>query len=1111
MTNFITNSSEKLLKTRLSSLISKSNELKFLVGFFYFSGIRELYQAIHDNPDVKIKVLVGLNVDKTVYGINEYDHTESISGLEKVHQFMQSIKRTLPNEEFDKQDFYEQIKYFVELIKNNRLQIRKTYEPNHAKLYLFKLNEVGRSSMFITGSSNLTRPGLHKQQEFNVEISDYGCEDAESYFDQLWEEAIKITEDDVNKKRLISLIEKDTHVRNISPFEAYLLVLKTYLDSYIQKPIGNGLCELMKKNGYTPYQYQIDAVKQALAIIEQYNGVIIADVVGLGKSVIASMIGHELNTRGLIISPPGLVGDKNKAYGWKMYAEQFGLHNWEVRSLGEIEDIAENIHKYPDIEVVIIDEAHRFRNQDTQGYEHLKNVCRGRRVLLLTATPFNNKPSDILSLLELFTISKQSNITLDGNLKNRFRIFGGMFDRLSHILKNYNSPKESNRQKAQDYYNSIFGEGSIDLDKVRDRVKYLSTEIRNVIEPVTIRRNRIDLISHPIYKTEITTLSKLENPQEWFFSLTKNQSKLYDEVLTNYFADPDSGGRFTGAIYRPYFYELPPDGIDQESAKSRDISFLYTQQKNLYEFVRRMLVKRFESSFASFYASLHNIHRVNVSVLNFINRTGKYVLDRQLIEKMSEWDLDEIEVELLEYAQRLDFEKTTKKDQLYKVEDFVYREEFLNDIRKDIDLFDELIDKFDQLKMVENDPKIASLINELKKSFHQDKKRKIVVFSEYSDTVKHLAENIKPHYTDRVLVVDGNLSTSTARKIHLNFDAAADNQADDYDLLLTTDKVSEGFNLNRAGLIVNYDIPWNPVRVIQRVGRINRIGHKVFDSLYIANFFPTEQGATVVQSRTIAQNKMFLIHNTLGEDARIFDADETPQPAKLYQRLQRNPDELEEESFYITVQKLMLRYKKSHPEIVAALENFPKRVKVAKPGVEDCLFVFIRKTNLYIRSARLDQDGKPEISVEVLENILPTIQADPDTNRLELNPSFWERYQAAKDYREDRTVPLSDNSIEIKALNNITTIIQNPWGELIPLIDFLHLVKQDIADYGTLPEFTLRSLSQLKYSNDSQKNKSTTFIFRLQRSLGDGYAKALQSIPSQEEKQVIIAIENRSS
>src|SRR3990170_76678 len=578
MKNFITNHEAKNLKRRLIELIQKSEELKFLVGFFYFSGIRELYEGLKEKPDVNIKVLVGLNVDRTNFGLLEYaDQDKQLSDEERCYKFLQSVKKSLNSEDFDTQEFYQQVRFFIKLISENKLIIRKTYNPNHAKIYIFKLEEgqVGRKNLFITGSSNLTKAGITTQEEFNVEISDFGFEDAEDYFDHLWEEAVKITEDNVIKQRLIEVVEKETLVKDITPFEAFVLVLKTYLDSYEQKEVGQSLIKILEENGYKRYQYQLDAVKQALAIIEKNNGVIIADVVGLGKTIIACAVARELKKRGAVICPPGLVGDKNKNSGWKKYAEEFGMTNWEVRSLGDLENIAAFIQKTKDIEVIIIDEAHRFRNQDTKDYEYLKNICRDKIVILLTATPFNNRPGDILSLLKLFITPKKSSITLENNLVARFQAFKGIFDRLGYIKKYWNSTEEAKRRKALAYYEGLFEEKNINLDKIKQRSKYLAKQIRDVIEPVTIRRNRLDLQNNPYYKDEVKNLSKVANPKEWFFELTKAQSDFYDKIISVYFGDPEEGGQFKGAIYRPFEYEVEKKKIEGEKLTEKEIFSIF--------------------------------------------------------------------------------------------------------------------------------------------------------------------------------------------------------------------------------------------------------------------------------------------------------------------------------------------------------------------------------------------------------------------------------------------------------------------------------------------------------------------------------------------------------
>jgi len=565
LNNFITNSKTTSLKKRLLELIEKSKELKFLVGFFYFSGVKEIYEGLQKNPNTEIKILVGLNIDKTNKGIFEYAESgDNLSDEEKSYYFMEDIKKSINSDEFDNKEFYEQVNFFVDLIKKNKLTIRKTFEPNHSKLYIFKLveDQIGRSNLFLTGSSNLTRAGLTTQDEFNVEISDHGFDEAEKYFDDLWNLATKISEDEDTKTKLVQTIENETLIKKISPYEAFVLLLKVYLDSYEQKEISESLSELFIKNGYTPYKYQLDAVKQALAIVGNNNGVIIADVVGLGKSLIASAAAKELKKRGVVICPPGLIGDKNKKSGWTKYIEEFKLDNWEARSSGNLESVTEFLDKAKDIEVVIIDEAHRFRNQDTKDYELLKNICRDKIVLLLTATPFNNKPGDILSLLKLFITPKKSTITLENNLVDSFKIYKGLYDRLGDINKYHNSKNDDKKNKAIAYYNALFDTKNIDLKKVKEKSQYLAKQIKDVIEPVTIRRNRLDLQLNPYYKDEVKNLSKIKDPLEWFFELTKSQSEFYDKIISSYFGDPDEGGMFKGAIYRPFMYEVEQKKID---------------------------------------------------------------------------------------------------------------------------------------------------------------------------------------------------------------------------------------------------------------------------------------------------------------------------------------------------------------------------------------------------------------------------------------------------------------------------------------------------------------------------------------------------------------------
>ena len=1117
MSNFINNSGANTLKERVVSLIEKSQELKFLVGFFYFSGIRELYESLKKNPDVQIKVLVGLNVDGTIFGLVEGgEKRNDININEKTHQFFQSLKKSLNTENFDTEEFYEQVKFFLQLIQDGRLVMRKTYNPNHAKLYIFHLEDgqVGRKELFVTGSSNLTKAGLTTQEEFNVEISDYGVESANEYFDALWNEAIKITEDDAIKKKMVHLIENETLVKEITPFQAYILVLKTYLESFRKKEISISMVDLLKSRGYEPYQYQLDAVRQALSIIEQNNGVIIADVVGLGKSVNASMIAYELGERGVVICPPGLIGDRQKTTGWGKYVEEFNLRGWEVWSSGDLEGVSARLKRASDMEVVILDEAHRFRNEDTQDYEHLKNICRDRKVILLSATPFNNRPNDILSLLQLFIAPKKSLITLENNLKDRFRYFNADFDRLSFIRKNRNAADEKKQEKAISTYQGMFGSSVIDMQQVQERARYLSKQIRDVIEPVTIRRNRLDLKNNPAYREEVGKLSEIDNPIEWFYKLTSEQSSFYDEVLKEYFGSPEDGGKFRGAIYRPYEYEV--GGKDD---KSKQENLEYQSQRNLYDFMRRLVVKRFESSFGAFEQTVTNFLEINRIVRDFVGRTGKYILDRKLIQKMESFTEEEILEELKKFSERLEQSNLPKTNKVYDLETFEHPETFLADIDSDIRLFEGLLGRLKELGLTEKDPKTACILENIGAALTEaplpgEPRRKIIIFSEYVDTIQYLAPAFEKAFPGKTLVVAGDLGKQKIETINKNFDAAYKEESEDvYDVLLTSDRLSEGFNLNRAGTVINYDIPWNPVRVIQRVGRINRISKKVFDRLRIVNFFPTEQGADYVRVRQIAESKMYLIHNTLGEDSKIFDAEEEPTPAGLFSKLNQNPEALEEESFLTAMLRLYKEMGEKYPELLKELEEVPARVKVAKAHTENELVVFIRKGRMHARNISRSGEGKTDIQGIPIEDALPKVACEESAERIPFGDTFWRDYDGVKQY-EVRAVNLAESSVEAKASNMVNTLLQSDREELVPYKEFLRMIQEDIAEYGTLSLYTQRRIANLgdEYAKGTDDSwwALIAAISELRDTLGERYLDSEKERVKNTKQEVIIAIENRN-
>ncbi len=1134
MKNFITNAQEATLKKRLETLINHSQELKFLVGFFYFSGWQSLIDSLQKNSDSKLKILVGLSVDKI---ISQSFNAEKIT-LEvpiddsndsydnRFQNFLTSLSNGINQPNRDNETFYQQVEFFIECLENGRLQLRKTEQPNHAKLYLFCLHQQGielvnQNGCFITGSSNLTNSGLANQQEFNVEIKDYGFATAEQYFDELWEKAFIISEDDEYKDKIIDFFKNKSLFANVTPYEAYALVLKTYLDLQQAKEISPRIERILDNNGFEKYQYQLDAVQQAVGIIDNYNGVIIADVVGLGKSVIASMIAIHYDKRGLLICPPALMGDShNKDSGWYEYLQKFELYNWDIISVGKIDELAERRDLLDSYDMVIVDEAHRFRNQDSGAYASLANICRNKKVVLLTATPFNNSPADIFSLLKLFIVPKSSDMTLDGDLDTLFRHFNSEFKQLSNLLRNLSSQDSDKANKARKDYQKRFGKQSFNESEktIKKELQRLSTRIKKTISPVIIRRNRLDLLNDLEYKKEIGELSKVNNPQEQFFTLTAEQSAFYDDIIGDYFAK--NKAQFKGAIYTPALYQ---QGLNKKKLSEEENRSVISQ-KNLFDFMRRLLVKRFESSFGAFEQTINRFEKVHTMALALVESSGRYILDRKIIEKYYDDDnqsFADLEKLFIDFQENANTSNKPKDTEIYNINEFVDKDKFVEHIRSDLALFTEIKEKIHSLQLVDNDPKTKAVIERIENILHApttnyEPKRKVILFSEYTDSIEYLEKSlskISPTLASQTLFCYGNITATNRQQLQENFDAKSTVQKDDYDVLVATDKLSEGFNFNRAGLIINYDIPWNPTRVIQRVGRINRMSAKVFDELWIDNFFPSEQGADVVKSREIATHKMALIHNALGEDAKIFADDETPTASQLFEKLGEISDSEEaQESLQTFIRNEYFQIDEQTKQRIAEL---PNRVKTAKQKTintdsemvafgNDLLVLHKKGLALFPVGINYDSEDKNTIIDVDFADFVKQIKCDKDTPKQAFSSHFWHHYDYIINHKTtvQKTGLRGGQSKEQTAINRLKSLLKTERKRLSSEeTAFVKLLLKDIRDYKTLSDYHLRTLGE-EDSDTLMKN-----ITHLRRTFGEHYLHSVIEREKQNERDIVIAVE----
>ena len=426
---------ETLLGDVINNILPSCNNVYLLAGYFYFSGFKEIYKALSDK---KIRLLVGMDLERDMANkINEVEHLNIGSpsnAMVKDQYYKGLVEAFNETDNFDSQDAVEAFTLFITKLGDGSLEIRKTKQPNHAKLYLFENKpEYAQGGDFpgtvITGSSNLTRSGLAGQFEVNVVFRDGNynyCK--KEIFDKLWtdEFSLKIDFNDFTK----NVIEKTWLPCNFTPYHMYLRVLHEYFSMVEDK--GYKMPASITNQKYLNLKYQIDIINYSIEKLQQHSGVIVADVVGLGKSIVASAIAHNLRLKTIIIAPPHLKEQ------WDEYRHEFDF-NALVFGSGSIQEALKAINSDEE-RLIIVDEAHKYRNGLTEDYADLRKLCVGNKVLLLTATPFNNKPQDIFTMISLFQLAAKSTIRTEENLSEKFVL-------LSREYKNIkNNQKEKKRR-----------------------------------------------------------------------------------------------------------------------------------------------------------------------------------------------------------------------------------------------------------------------------------------------------------------------------------------------------------------------------------------------------------------------------------------------------------------------------------------------------------------------------------------------------------------------------------------------------------------------------------------------------------------------------------------
>jgi superfamily II DNA/RNA helicase len=519
------------------------------------------------------------------------------------------------------------------------------------------------------------------------------------------------------------------------------------------------------------------------------------------------------------------------------------------------------------------------------------NLLARKKVILVSATPLNNRPNDIRNLVGLFQDLKDS--TLDG-CSNLQHFFARRQKEYELALRNL-SPEQARVEVARIY------------EEIRTKV----------VQEITIRRTRTDLREHDQYREDLKSQNiefpEVKGPHKLLYRLSPAMEKLYDQTI----AELDRG--LTYNRYRAIGHLIPEKKLKYQNADRISAQ--------LARIMKVLLLKRLDSSFHAFTQSLIRFQQATWAMVKMFS-SGKIFIAPAL--NVSEYIIEEREDEL--EAKILEMQEADPTLEICKPDEF--DPTFLPGLKADLEKLNTLVDAW---KKVDEDPKVEEFLVQLKSRLldptinHAAKLKagspRLVVFSESKETTDHLKAELEKHGFDSVLTIDSATRKDRMPMVRANFDANAplEEQADDYQIIISTEVLAEGVNLHRANVIVNYDTPWNSTRLMQRIGRVNRIGSTA-SQVHVFNFFPTAQVDADIDLKKKAIVKLQAFHSALGEDSQIYSTDEEVDTFGLFEAT-----ELIEERDETLAYLMELRaFKKANPDRFREIRNLPLRARVGR-------------------------------------------------------------------------------------------------------------------------------------------------------------------------------------
>jgi len=889
----------------LNQLLLNLKKLDIATGFFEVGSFLQIEPNWH-TPD-QIRILMGNETSKT---------TKKVIIESALAHSNNSIEQ-----QKERDDALTGLEALKDAITGKKVQLKAfTAAKFHAKSYLMESRDPSPVDFAIVGSSNFTRPGLTKNVELNLFSTDQNhIEALRQWFEELWKESEDISPE------ILKVIEP--HLKEYDPFTAYCRALYEY---FAGKEKTQDAWELQESAIYPMLsQYQRDGYHQALQIAEEWDGALVCDGVGLGKTFIGLMILERCIHEGkqvLMVVPKSAEESVWRAnierYLTPHYPRQV-RHYVEIRrhtDFGRPNGITHaDLDFYrKEIDVIIMDEAHHFRNPRSNRGELFMDIAKGKKLYLLTATPINNSIDDLYHLVNYFAQNNQEHFLRAG---------------IHHFRKHFLDINKRLENEKPD----------IETTEAVEEEDLIRTD--TLLNKVVIQRSRKYVQESETGNGDDAPLFPARQPPKVVnYSLKTVYENIYSDLKEAF----DKDNPFLNlAIYNKSHYKKQKDQEEQH------------YQQLLVGLIRTLLLKRLESSYKAFEASVEDLL---AKMADFLHRhdPDKYAAWTQTNTRW--WKLVQAHI-----AERLEKdEPDTENEEDEGLLDI--KEEMLSDKEYDLDRLCEDIledmghltstlskiyrrfyhkDKEGRIEDPEKDIKLQKLIDTLTNEplLHN---QKVLIFSEFRNTARYLADQLRKAGFENVEQVDSGRNVKNRELIIKRFSPLY-NQASEtkdllgqselsycldnpIDILISTDVLSEGLNLQDACLIINYDLHWNPVRLMQRIGRVDRRLNPDIEAqldrpphlkgkVYFWNFLPPDELEEILHLKQKLDGKIMRINKTLGIEGALLSPDDPEMAMKLFNERYEGKESVEE-----LMRLERNRFARQYPDLWQTLPDLPRRL-----------------------------------------------------------------------------------------------------------------------------------------------------------------------------------------